>query len=178
MVKKVLVISASPRRNGNSDMLCDEFIKGAVESGATVEKVFTADKKIGFCKGCGVCNNTHKCIINDDMSEILDKMVESDVIVMATPIYFYTMNGQLKTIIDRVVPRYQEISNKDFYLIMAAADTQKSTLDRTVHEFGGFLDCLNNPKLKGTVYGVGAWNVGEIKGQPSMKEAYEMGKNI
>ena len=109
-MKNILVISSSPRRNGNSDLLCDEFIKGALEAGNKVEKVFLADKKINVCLGCGACYNTSKCIQKDDMVELNDKMVEADVIVLATPVYFYSMAGQLKVFIDRCVPRYTEMA--------------------------------------------------------------------
>ena len=96
-MKKVLIISSSPRRRGNSDTLCDEFKKGAEESGNAVEKLFLADKKIGYCKGCETCNSLGKpCPQKDDAAEIIEKMILSDVIVLATPAYFYTMSAQLK----------------------------------------------------------------------------------
>lgn len=130
MSKKVLVISASPRKKGNSDLLCDEFIKGAVTAGNEVEKVFLSDLKINYCTGCGVCNNTSRCVLTDDMKAVLDKMVAVDVIVLATPVYFYTMDAQLKTLIDRTVPRYTEIRNKEFYYIVAAADTKTANMEK------------------------------------------------
>ncbi len=179
MSKKVFVISASPRKGGNSDTLCDEFIRGAQEASAETEKVFLRDKKIGYCTGCGVCNSTHQCVQRDDMAAILDKMVKTDVIVMATPVYFYTMDAQMKTLIDRTVPRYTEISNKDFYFIVTAADTDKSMLERTIEGLRSFTeDCLPNPHEKGIIYGTGAWQIGEIKNGPAMRRAYEMGKQI
>lgn len=179
MSKKVFVISASPRKGGNSDTLCDEFIRGAQKTGNEVEKVFLRDKKIGYCTGCGVCNGTHKCVQQDDMAEILDRMVRADVIVLATPVYFYTMNAQMKTLIDRTVPRYTEIADKDFYFIVTAADTDQSMLERTVEGFRGFTeDCLPNPHEKGVIYGAGAWQIGEIKNSPAMRQAYEMGKQV
>lgn len=130
MTKKVLILSSSYRKGGNSDTLCDQFAKGAAEVGNEVEKIFVNDKNIAYCKGCGVCNTSHKCVIKDDMAEILDKMVSADVIVMATPVYFYSMNGQMKTLIDRTVPRYEEISGKDFYFIVAAADTSHANMEK------------------------------------------------
>lgn len=178
-MKNVLIVSASPRKGGNSDMLCDQFAKGAKESGHKVEKIFLASKKIGYCIGCGVCNSTHKCVQKDEMAELLDKMVEADVIVLATPVYFYSMDGQMKTFIDRTVPRYTEIKNKDFYFIMTAADTQKENLKRTMETFRGFTeDCLEGAKEAGIIYGTGAWNVGEIKSTPAYEEAYKMGRSI
>ena len=179
MTKKILVLSSSFRKGGNSDTLCDQFVKGAVEAGHQVEKIFINDKKIGYCHGCGVCNTTHKCVLLDDMAEILDKMVQADVIVMATPVYFYSMNGQMKTLIDRSVPRYQEISRKDFYFIVTAADNNTDNMRRTIEGFRGFTeDCLNDAREKGIIYGVGAWQKGEIKNTPAWQQAYEAGKGI
>lgn len=178
-MKNVLIISASPRKNGNSDMLCGRFAKGAEESGHRVEKVFLASENIGYCRGCGVCNSTHQCVQKDDMAEILDKMIKADVIVLATPVYFYSMDGQMKTFIDRTVPRYTEIVNKDFYFIMTAADTEKANLERTVEALRGFTeDCLEGAREAGIIYGVGAWNVGEIKSTPAYMQAYEMGRSV
>jgi multimeric flavodoxin WrbA len=101
------------------------------------------------------------------------------VIVLATPVYFYAMDGQMKTLIDRTVPRYTEISDKDFYFIVTAADTDKNMLERTIEGFRGFTDdCLMNAHEKGIIYGTGAWQVGEIKNSPTMRQAYEMGKLV
>lgn len=177
MGKNVLIISASPRKNGNSNLLCEQFARGAEESGHSVEKVFLSSRNIGYCRGCGVCNSTHKCVQKDDMAEILDKMVTADIIVLATPVYFYSMDGQLKTFIDRTVPRYTEIRDKDFYFIMTAADTEKANLNRTLEALRGFTeDCLIGAREAGIIYGVGAWNAGEIKATPAYSQAYEMGK--
>lgn len=179
MSKKVLILSSSPRKGGNSDLLCDEFMKGAEENGNDVEKIFIAKQKINYCMGCGVCNSTHKCVQKDDMAEILDKMVSAEVIVLATPVYFYSMDGQLKTLIDRTVPRYTEISNKDFYYIMTAADTDNNMLERTIEGLRGFTeDCLSGTKEKGIIYGNGAREKGEIKNTPAFSQAYEMGRGI
>lgn len=178
MDKKVLVLSASPRKGGNSDLLCDQFMLGAKEAGNQVEKVFVRDKKIGYCTGCESCYISHKCVQKDDMAGILDKMIVADVIVMATPVYFYTMNAQIKTLIDRTVPRYEEITRKAFYFIVTAADSSKQAMERTLGGFRGFTSCLNGAKEKGVVYGVGAWRKGDIKGSATMQQAYEMGKTV
>lgn len=177
-MKNILILSGSFRKNGNSDLLCDEFAKGAAEAGHMVEKIFINDRHINYCRGCGVCNTTHKCVQKDDMAEILDKMVKADVIVMATPVYFYSMNGQMKTLIDRTVPRYEEISGKDFYFIVAAADENHENMEKTLEGFRGFTDdCLPGAREKGVIYGTGAWQIGDIKNKPAMREAYLMGKN-
>jgi multimeric flavodoxin WrbA len=178
MNKKVLILSSSPRKGGNSDLLCDQFILGTKESGHNAEKIFLKDKNINYCTGCGSCFNKKKCPQKDDMPEILEKMIAADVIVMATPVYFYTMSGQMKTLIDRTCARYTEISNKEFYFIVTAAVKSKPSMERTIEGFRGFTSCLIAPKEKGIIYGTGAWNVGEIKSKPAMKEAYEIGKAI
>lgn len=179
-MKKVLVISSSPRRNGNSDLLCDLFMKGAIEAGHRAEKIFLADKTIHYCTGCGACANaTRPCVQKDDVAEILEKMVEADVIVLATPVYFYTMCAQLKTLIDRSCPRYTAISNKEFYFILTAADTNRAAMNRTLESLRGFTeDCLENSREKGILFGLGVMDRGEVKETPAYREAFEMGKRI
>ena len=177
MSKKVLILSSSPRKNGNSDLLCNEFMRGAAEAGHQVEKIFLKDKHINYCTGCSVCSMYGKpCPQKDDAAEVVEKMIAADVIVMATPVYFYTMSAQMKTLIDRCCARYLEIKDKEFYFIIAAAEESVPMMERTIDGFRGFLDCLEEPKECGTIYGVGAWKVGEINDKPSMHEAYEMGK--
>ena len=179
MGKNVLIISASPRRNGNSDTLCNRFMEGARESGNTVEKIFLKDKKISYCTGCGYCFEAHKCSQKDDMAEILEKMIAADVIVLATPVYFYSMDAQMKCFIDRTTPRYTEMTDKEFYFILAAADTDKKNLHRTMETFRGFTeDCLEGAKEAGIIYGVGAWNMGDVQNTLAYNEAYEMGKQV
>jgi multimeric flavodoxin WrbA len=112
------------------------------------------------------------------MAEVLDKMVEADVIVMATPVYFYTMCAQMKTLIDRTCARYTEIKNKEFYFIVTAADTNNRAMERTLEEFKGFTYCLEDAKEKGVIYGTGAWDKGEIKGKPAMEEAFKAGMSV
>lgn len=178
MTKKVLIISSSPRKGGNSDLLCDQFAKGAQEAGHEVEKISLREHKINYCTGCGVCNETHRCVQKDDMAPLLDKMLAADVIVLATPVYFYSMDGQLKTFIDRTVPRYTDISHKDFYFILTSADTEKKNLARTVEALRGYTqDCLEDAHEKAIIYGTGAWQKGEIKNTPAYEEAYRAGKH-
>ncbi len=179
MNKNVLVLSSSPRRGGNSDLLCDRFTMGAQQAGHHAEKIFLKDKKINYCTGCGTClNEGKKCPQKDDMAEILEKMIAADVIVMATPVYFYTMSAQMKTLIDRICSRYTEIINKEFYFIVTAADSSNRAMERTLEGFRGFTSCLNGAKEKGIIYGTGAWNIGDIKRSEAMKQAYEMGINV
>jgi multimeric flavodoxin WrbA len=179
MAKKVLILSASPRKGGNSDLLCDQFLLGAEESGNEAEKIFLRNRKINHCLACGACqSNGGKCMQKDNMAEILDKMIAADVLVMATPVYFYSMNGQMKTLIDRTYARYTRIRDKDMYFIMTAAVTSKEALQRTLEGFRGFASCLGGAKEKGIIYGTGAWKTGDIKGSKAITQAYEMGKHV
>ena len=177
MNKYVLVLLSSPRRGGNSDLLCDQFTKGAKQAGHHTEKIFLKDKKINYCTGCGTCFNEGKrCPQKDDMAEVLEKMISADVIVMATPVYFYTMNAQMKTLIDRTCSRYTEIKNKEFYFIVTAADSSNQAMERTLEGFRAFTSCLSGAKEEGIIYGTGAWNMGDIKGSDAMKRAFEIGE--
>lgn len=179
MKKKVLILSGSPRKGGNSDLLCDEFMKGALESGNQVEKIFLRSKKVAPCNACYFCKQSGgQCAIKDDMAEILDKMQAAEVIVMASPVYFYSIDAQMKAVIDRSVARWTNIPNKEFYYIMTAAEASASVMDCTLECFRGFAACLHGAQEKGVIYGKGVYEAGAMKGMPAMKEAYEMGKRV
>lgn len=178
MSKKVLILSGSPRIGGNSDILCDEFMKGAIESGNDAEKINISKKKIDYCKGCYYCQKSNgECIIKDDMAEILQKIIDADVLVLSSPVYFYSIDAQLKALIDRTVARWTEVKNKEFYYIATCADDIDG-LDRTIECFRGYADCVEGAKECGIIYGYGVYEKGEIKDKPAMKKAFEMGKSI
>ena len=178
MSKKVLILSGSPRKDGNSDMLCNEFMRGAIESGNEVEKIRVAEKKIGFCTGCYACSNTGVCAIKDDMAEVMQKLIDADVIVLASPVYFYSIGAQLKALIDRTVCRWTEVKDKEFYYIMTAADSGIESMETTLACFRGYADCVEGAKEMGVIYGTGVYEKGEIKDKKAMLEAYEMGKCV
>ncbi len=177
MSKKVLILSGSPRKNGNSDILCDEFMKGAVEAGNAVEKIRVSEKNIGYCRACYACKNG-PCAIKDDMTEVLQKMIDADVIVLASPVYFYSIDAQLKALIDRTVARWLEVKDKEFYYIVTAADGEEEAAETTINCFRGYADCVNGAKEMGIVYGMGVYEKGEVKNTKAMLEAYEMGKSV
>ena len=178
MSKNILIISSSPVKDGNSDTLCNKFMEGAISSGNQVEKINLREHTINHCRGCGYCSTTdyNGCCQKDDMAAILDKMLEADVIVFGTPVYFYAMCGQMKTFIDRCCARYPKIKDKDFYFLITAAETDKKMLERTVEEFRGFLDCVEDCKEKGILYGAGVWKKGEVNNTNYPQHAFEMGK--
>ncbi len=177
-MKKVLILSGSPRKNGNSDILCDEFARGAKEAGHEVEKIRVAEKKIGFCRACYACKDTGVCAIKDDMAEVIQKMIDADVLVLASPVYFYSIDAQLKALIDRTVARWLEVKDKELYYIVTAADEEPMAADTTLACFRGYSECVEGAKEMGVICGMGAYEKGEIKDKSAMIEAYEMGKKV
>lgn len=179
MSKKVLILSGSPRKGGNSDLLCDEFMRGAEESGNIVEKIRVAEKKIDYCKACYYCTKHNgECVIKDDMADIMQKIIDSDVLVLASPVYFYSIDAQLKALIDRTVCRWTEVKNKEFYYIATAADDSKFSLECTIQCMRGYADCVESAIEKGAIYAGGFYEAGSIKNSEYMQTAYQMGKNI
>lgn len=178
MSKNVLILSGSPRRGGNSDLLCDEFAKGVIEAGHKVEKIRVAEKNVGYCRACYACNDVGQCVICDDMAEILQKMIDADVLVLASPVYFYSVDAQLKAVIDRTVARWTEVKNKEFYYIVTMADEEAVSADTTLACFRGYADCVEGAVEKGVIIGGGVYEKGEIKEHPAMAQAYEMGRHI
>lgn len=176
MSKKVLIIGGSPRKNGNSETLCKQFARGAQESGNIVETCFLSEKKIGFCSACYCCRKG-ECPQKDDALEIIPKMLAADVIVLATPVYFYTMSAQLKALIDRSVMVYPEIKGKEFYFIMTMADTGTENFRGTVEALRGFVMCCENSRECGIISAAGVYEKGEILAHQSMQDAYLAGKN-
>lgn len=179
MSKKVLILSGSPRKDGNSDLLCEEFLRGAEERGNQVEKIRVAEKKIGYCRACYYCrDHGGECVIKDDMAQLLQKIIDADVLVLSSPVYFYAIDAQLKAVIDRTVARWTEVKNKGFYYIMTAADSGREAMDTTLACFRGYAACVNGAREKGVIYGTGVYEKGKIARSPAMKQAYEMGKSV
>ena len=179
MSKKVLILSGSPRKGGNSDILCDEFARGAEAGGNEVEKIRVAEKKIGYCRACYYCrDHGGECAIKDDMAEILQKMIDADVIVLASPVYFYSIDAQLKAVIDRTLARWTEVKNKEFYYIVTMADEDASAADTTLACMRGYVDCVSGAVEKGVIIGTGVYEPGKVTNTPAMRQAYEMGRQV
>lgn len=176
MTKKVLIIEGSPRVNGNSDILAKQFAKGATEAGHEVEIIAVRDLKLEPCMSCYACVKTHECFRKDKMTDVLEKMVQADILVLATPTFYYSVTGQMKVFIDRTFPRFMEIKNKDVYCMVTAAD-ENALLEPVMITLKGFVDCLAGSTIKGKVYGGGYGAKGAIENSEVAKEAYEMGFN-
>ncbi len=178
-MKNIVVIASSPRRNGNSNALVKAFAEGATAAGHSVEVVRLADKKIEFCRGCMVCNQTNICVIRDGMKEIVEKLLAADVVVFATPVYYYSVSGQLKTFFDRTSPLFTaKYHFTDVYLLAAAAEDEKTTVSGTETAVQGWIDCFAGVRLVKTVFAGGVDAIGDIAGHKALQEAYETGKSI
>ncbi len=179
MNKKVLIISASLRKGGNSEMLAKEFENGALKAGNEVEVVSLRDKSIGFCRGCFACLKLGKCVISDDAVEIAEKIKSADVLAFATPVYYYSVSGQLKTMLDRANPLYDsDYRFTDVYLLATAAEDEKTTVEGTEKAVQGWVDCFERARLSGVVFAGGVNDVGDIAGHKGLTEAFEAGKNV
>lgn len=182
-MKRVVVISSSPRRHGNSETLADQFIKGAKDAGHDVEKVVLNQYPMKPCLACEYCrSHQNECIQKDDANQVIDKIIKADVFVFATPIYFYSLSAQLKILIDRMFAREYEIressTRKKAYLILTSGTTDKEQTIGTVESFRGFLRVLRTVDEGGIIYGLGAFLKGDAQKHPAYQEAYEEGKNV
>lgn len=174
--KTVLVISASPRRGGNTDLLCDEFIRGAKEAGGEVEKIFLDDYKIDFFHEQHE-HSADSVSADDQAPIIIEKMANADIIVLSSPVYYMNIDGQLKTLMDRCF-RNQGLGGKEFYYITACADAEDSTAETAIFAFRGFVVCLPDPVERGMVKAIGMGRKGAVEQSQYMQEAYNLGKTI
>lgn len=180
-MKKIMVISSSPHKISNSEMLANYFIKGAKEAGHTCEMIKIRDLDMKFCKGCLACQKKGNCVIKDGITKnLLNSIMESDILVFATPVYYYAISGQLKTFIDRMNPLYPtNYKFRDIYVIATAAEDEARTFRGIKEDIKGFVDCYANAKLRGTVFIGGLDNGGDVKtDKDALDKAYQMGKKI
>lgn len=178
-MKKVIVISTSLRNGSNSGMLAERFAEGAAAAGNEVEKISLAGKDIRFCRGCFGCKELGRCVIKDDVNDIMAKVMDADVIAWATPVYYYEMSGQMKTLIDRMNAMYgRDYRFRDVYLLATAADDDENTPKRAEAGLTGWIDCYPKSRLAGTLFCGGVNDAGEIEGNPKLQEAFDLGRAI
>ncbi len=179
MSKKILIISSSPRNNSNSEALAASFAKGAMDAGNDVETIVLREKQYSFCKGCMACFKLGRCVIKDDAMEIVAKMHDADILVFATPVYYYSVSGQLKVLMDRSNPLYgSDYKFTQVYLLAAAAEEEDSTVSGTATAVQGWVDCFERAKFVGTVFAGNVNEPGEIAGHAALEEAYNLGSQI
>ena len=179
MSKKVLIISTSLRRRSNSDALAEAFAVGAREAGHQVEKISLTGRNIGFCQGCLACLKTGRCVLKDDAPAITEKIHDADVLVFATPIYYYEMSGQMKTMLDRANSLYgSDYRFTDVYFLSAAAEEEEGTDRRAVQGLEGWIDCFERARLAGTVFAGGVTAPGDIQQHPALEKARKLGASL
>ena len=160
-------------------MLADKFVEGAKAAGNDVEKISLVGKDIQFCKGCFACQRLGRCIIKDDVNDILAKVLEADVVCWATPIYYYEMSGQMKTLIDRLNALYPlDYKFRDVYLLTTAAEDEEETPKRAEAGLTGWIDCFPKSRLVGTLFCGGVNDPREIEDKAKLQDAFELGKAV
>jgi multimeric flavodoxin WrbA len=180
--KNVLVLKSSPRINGNSNMLADRLEVGAKEAGANVESVMLHNLNIQPCDACDVCQETGVCVLKDDMQQIYSLIEEADAIVIAGPIYWFTISAQAKLCIDRwyaLSPYKENFSGKQAGIILTYGDDDLHSSGgiNAIHTFESMFAYLG-VEIKGIVHG-SAYDVGEIQKLPDLFEhAYQLGQNL
>jgi len=178
-MKNILIISTSLRNNSNSYILATKFMEGAKKAGNNVELISLQNKNISFCKGCFACQKLGKCIIKDDANQIVEKMLNADVICWATPVYYYSVSGQMKTLIDRANSLYSSnYKFREVYLLLTATENESFTKEGAIKACQGWVDCFDNVELKDTLFVGDVTDPNDILNNPLLDKAYELGKNV
>lgn len=180
MSKKVLVVSSTFRKNGNSEILAQEFARGAKDAGCDVDLLYIRDISMNFCRGCLACAKTGTCVIKDDMTPVVDLVEKADVLCYATPVYYYSLSGQLKTFLDRVNPLYgRKMEGKDVYLMLSALDHDPAAFDTPIKDMEGWTGCFEGFQLKDVVGALRTDEAGDVlKQQDVLEKAYHLGKGL
>ena len=176
---KIIVLIGSGRKDGNTDLLARAFVKGA-EVNHQVEAISVADYKVNPCIGCNTCFNRegHRCFQNDVMQQIYGKLLETDILVIASPVYFYGISAQLKSIIDRLhTPLRNEFKIKKLALLLVGAATLPELFDSIKLQYQLTLNFFGLESA-GMVLVRGIKDKGDIKKTSALKEAYELGLSI
>ncbi len=179
-MSNILVITTSLRAKSNSDRLAEELIRGAKDAGHDVECISLKGKEILFCIGCLSCQKTLKCVLKDDAVEIAEKVRNTDTLVFVTPIYYYEMSGQMKTLLDRLNPLYpSDYRFRKVYMLSVAAEDEAETPQRAVSGLQGWVDCFEKAEFAGSLFCGGISDMGEANGKKEKQdEAYRFGKAL
>ena len=182
MGKQIVILNGSPRRKGNTSALVRAFTEGAEKAGHIVREFFLSDMNIHGCKGCFSGHSTKECpcIQRDDMDQIYPAVRESDVVVLASPLYYWNMSGQLRTAVDRLFALEEGGGNllrghgRASALLMAAEGNDFEDVLTYYEHLAGHLRWQN----LGHVLAGGNGDVGDIQGKPELEQAFALGKSI
>lgn len=177
---KITVITSSPRKHGTSALLADEFIRGAEEAGHNVFRFNAAFEKISPCLGCDHCSrNDGICIQKDAMEKLNPHLLESDAVVFVTPLYYYGLSAQLKTVIDRFYAKNDKLlgSGKKAMLLATSYDHNDWTMQALTLHYQTILRYLRWSEA-GTLFATGCGSRGDIERSEFPQLAYQMGKGL
>lgn len=181
-MKKGLIFLGSPRKEGNTELLADALIEGAKESDCVFEKIRLSQKRIAPCLACEKCwSKGTPCIQNDDMNELFEKLTQADILVFATPVYYYNCSAQIKLLFDRIYPSSKKpelIRGKETVLLAACADTVDKAFDAVR---ACYLACAEYCQWidKGLVLAHSTWNSGEVKTSGDwLEQARKIGRTL
>lgn len=178
-MKKVLIITSSLRGRSNSDILAAAFAEGAREAGHEVTEISLKGKTVGFCRGCLACQKTGRCVIADDARPICGAVKGADILVFASPVYYYSISGQLKTLLDRLNPLFAaDYAFREVYFLSSAAEDSEEAAENPKTAVQGWVDCFEEARLAGTVFAGGCDAPGAIEGHPALGEARAMGRAL
>ena len=179
-MSNILVISTSLRPRSNSDILTERLVAGARDAGHQVEEISLKGKELKYSIGCLACQKTQRCVQKDDALWVADKMKDADTLVFSTPIYYYEMSGQMKTLLDRMNPLYSsDYRFRRVYMLSVAAEDETYTPEKAVSGLEGWVDCFEKAKLCGSLFVGGLNGPGEASANAeALEKAYQFGKNL
>ena len=176
---KIVVLTGSPRRGGNSAYLAEQFIKGARESGHDIYRYDCAFRQVEPCRACNRCGMDGPCVIKDDFDELRPRLVEADMVVFATPMYYFGMSAQMKRVIDRFYAINGQIkgASKKAAFLMTYADTSAKEAEPMLVHYRRLMEYLGW-KSVGEVVAAGVWTAGSVRNTEYGEQAYQLGKNV
>lgn len=176
---KIAVLKGSPHKNGSSNMLAAEMMRGSEENGHDIVELDVARMDIHPCIGCGKCGMNGPCVFDDDNAQVRDALLASDMVVLVTPIYYFGMSAQLKIAIDRFYSYTTRLSGKRLKaaLVTAAWDSDPDVMPCTARHYEKLCSYLNFTNM-GEVLGTGCGTPEMTKASVHMREAYELGKSL
>ena len=176
---RIVIIKGSPHKKGSSNMLAEQFIKGAQEAGHTIVELDVAHMDIDPCLGCEHCGMDGPCVQKDDINEIRDSLLSADMAVFVTPVYYFGMSAQLKMVIDRFYSYTMKLSAKKLkaVLIAAAWDSNEDVMPYLLEHYKKLCRYMNFTDC-GQVLGTGCGTPSMTKCSSHMEEAYRLGKSL
>ena len=176
---KIVVLTGSPRRGGNSAYLAEQFIKGARESGHDIYRYDCAFRQVEPCRACNRCGMDGPCVIKDDFDELRPRLVEADMVVFATPMYYFGMSAQMKRVIDRFYAINGQIkgASKKAAFLMTYADTSAKEAEPMLVHYRTLTDYLGWNSV-GEVVAAGVWTAGSVRNTEYGEQAYQLGKSV